>query len=234
MNFDTEGNVDGGIHVNVNDDLLRNKYNMEIHPRNLSFPPTLIGISSSKTFRVRNGSSEEVCLKRVHLSQDQSHSQFVVQFNLEHSKGMTIRPNQEYPVEIVCHPRMTGKTKEVCVFDFGDFRIGRQIFVTGFSKEEQEMLGTKNKAREVQRFNKETRQKSIENIIADRGRRIVKGNCVVRSPFFTDNKTPANHVPDELYEIVKNNDERLLMDLYPEVFRMLHIDTYKVRCLQQF
>ncbi len=209
------------------DQLQQNKMGIQIYPRYLNFAPQLLGSSSQKQLTVKNHSPQDIRLDQIRFSQDAAVGQFVIHsIHVEAGGGVTLAGGDEVKFEVICTPKMIGKTKEICIFDFGEFKIGRELCVIGRSEEEIMMKVDNTKQRP--NFKKQIGEQDITKIITDRDRRRVRGSQTVRAPFFSQKRLPLNKVPNELYGIMKTQDEKQLKVLYPNALMTLQYTNYLV------
>lgn len=212
-------------------DLMMDKCGIRITPRSVRFPALQIGTSALKSISICNTTSEIHKLKEVKFNQDPSVCLFEIrcigqQEGDENIKEIIVLPNDELQFQITCKPMMVGKTTEMCVFDFDDFVIAREVSVVGQSEEEKNL--TIDTIQERPHFKKQIGEEDISRIITDRNRRRIRGSQTVRAPFFSQKRLPLNKVPSELYKILKDQDETELLRLHPNALEGLTFDNYKV------
>ncbi|CAL8083245.1 unnamed protein product [Orchesella dallaii] len=220
--IDDESNV-----VDSHDELLKNKEGVSISPNSIRFSPINIGHSGAKIITISNNSEQVVRLLRIIGHQDPSVCTF--DFNIPDKQpdgSVTIFPQTELSVDLVCHPLLIGKTKELCVFEFGNFRIGRTITLIGRSEEENR-LTVNEIGIERPSYKKQHGEQDISKIILDKDRRRVRGSQNVRAPFFCQKRLPLNKVPNEMWDILKNEDVERLEQLYPNAMHPLTYENYK-------
>lgn len=80
---------------------------------------------------IKNAGSEIANLNRVYFVSASHESQFSViscsAGGLIDGAPVTLEPNMGISIRLECKGKMLGLSKQLCVFDFGDFQIGRYV-----------------------------------------------------------------------------------------------------------
>ena len=126
---------------------------------------------------------------------------------------------------------MLGSTRELCVFDFGTFRIGRYLTVTALSVEEE--ILEKIKVKEVEegqgrQWRQIRSEDAISKMVKEKERQVVRGIQPIRTPFFLQKRLEHNSVPKYLWTIVEKKDEADLLRRHPGIGEDLRIENYMV------
>jgi hypothetical protein len=131
---------------------------------------------------------------------------------------------------------MLGSTRELCIFDFGNFRIGRYLTVTALSVEDEILNEIKVKdGNGVREWKNVRSDETISKMVQESSRRVIRGVQPIRTPFFLQKRLDTNSVPRYLWDIIKEKDEESFLLKHPCVGQALRIENYMVSTyLQMF
>jgi len=131
---------------------------------------------------------------------------------------------------------MLGRTRELAVFDFGHFRIGRYLTVTALCNDDKLLhkLREKEEGAQVRQWQNVRSEETVSRMIEQSKRPVVRGLQPIRTPFFLARRLPLNPVPTYMWQILKNMDEAALLSKHPGVRQPLSIRNYEVSLGQEF
>ncbi|ODM95453.1 putative helicase Mov10l1 [Orchesella cincta] len=208
-------------------DLIMDKEGIKITPKAIRFPPITIGESNATTITISNANRHIVKLQAVRCHQDTSVCTFDIIIPDKLSDGsVAILGEGEITIDLVCHPLLIGRTTELCIFDFGPFWIGRTISIVGQSEEEKRLV-VNDIGTERPNYKKQHGEQDISQIITDKDRRRVRGSQNIRAPFFCQKRLPLYKVPSDMWQVLKDENEEMLKNLYPNAMQPLSYDNYK-------
>jgi hypothetical protein len=135
----------------------------------------------------------------------------------------------------MCTPLQIGRTKELCIFDFGTFKIARDFIITGLA-EDDEMLqkikvphGSNSYNGYTNVYQKNRGEQDIIKIRQDYNRTRIRGAPPIRSPFFMPKRLPLYVVPEAIWEAFQQKDELTIKRKFPGALQPLNFKNYTVR-----
>lgn len=213
-------------------DLYDNRGGIKIKPEHyVKFQAAKLGMSVTKSVTVQNMSNRDVQLVNVVFPHDNSICKF--ELDLPQREGNAIRtlaPEETYSFLVICTPLQMGRTKEMGLFDFGDFKIARDFIITGLSNDE-ELLNKLKKPDDVgyrQSYQRIRGAEQIGELIKDNNRTRIRGTAPIRAPFFMPTRIPRFTIPDNIWESYSKKDEGIIKRQYGGALLSLDFSNYKV------
>jgi len=136
--------------------------------------------------------------------------------------------------QIICYPEMMGSTRELILFDFDSFQIGRYLTVTALSPEVALVDELHSKHGNVKEWKNVRTKAAISELVADMNRPIVSGIRPLRPAFFTQKSLDSNKVPKHMWSIFEKQDQGELLLKHPCAAEELKFENYIVRLLNYF
>lgn len=131
--------------------------------------------------------------------------------------------------QIHCDANELGRTKEMCMFDFGKHGlIGRYLCVTSTPPDEDWMRDAGGGGGIHWRRMRQNMAHMRRLYCDDKNRIVIPGPKMFRAPFFSSYKLEAFDVPDVLHDLYLNEDELKLKSHFPINFEILDPAEYGV------
>jgi len=126
---------------------------------------------------------------------------------------------------------MLGSTRELIIFNFGQFKIGRHLTVTAVSGEVAllDELSIKDGDGAGTEWRHVKSDETIRRMVEDVHRPSVRGIQPIRAPFFMQKRIESKTVPNYLWSIVESEDDAELARRHPGAVEELRIQNYLVR-----
>ncbi|XP_042220663.1 RNA helicase Mov10l1-like [Homarus americanus] len=200
--------------------ILENKQNIVIS-ESLRFPTVALGSQSYISAFIKNTGSEARILKQVYFVSASQECQFNV--NCCSSGGIidgtpvTIDPDMGVSVRFECTGKLLGLVKQLCIFDFGHFQIGRYVSAT-IEDKSMTCLAPVTPYTPHQW----TRNPSHLQL---KDREIIKGEKPFKSPAFLPTSLPMACIPQHLWQTLESG--RDILSVAPSLSEPLTPENHK-------
>ncbi|XP_035708851.1 RNA helicase Mov10l1-like [Folsomia candida] len=233
---DNDNRDDDEEHENVDiryRDLYDNRGGIKITPEaRVKFQAAIIGTCVQKSVSVQNMSNRSITLQSIEFPHDNA----ICKFDLELPQRdrdviRVLAPEEMYTFMVNCTPLQMGRTKEMGIFDFIEFKIARDFIITGLTADEELLNKVKKPEHEnyVQRFSRIRGVEQIRTLMNDNHRTRIRGNAPVRAPFFVSSRIPRYSVPNEIWNAYRDQSEEIIKKHYAGVLRALDINNYQTK-----
>ncbi|XP_069180578.1 uncharacterized protein [Procambarus clarkii] len=185
---------------NKTEKMLENKNNIVI-TESLRFPTLVLGAKSYISVSIKNNGSVSKTLKRIYFVTATQECQF----NVVHCSAggivdgtpVTIDRDVVVDIRFECTGKLLGMARQLCIFDFGDFQIGRYASA---NVEDHNMMCLAPVAPYVpkQKFKNSLHSQSKD-------REIIRGEKPFKSAAFLPVSLPMAHVPKQLWQAIRSN-----------------------------
>lgn len=217
-------------------ELYDNRYGIKIMPQNyIKFHPTKVGSVVARAVTVQNSSTRSITLHNIVFPHDNSICKFELELPQRDIEVIRIlAPGESYVFQVVCTPLQMGRTKEMGVFEFGDFKIARDFVITGLSTDEE--LLQKIRKPEDGHFRPSYRRiqgaEQIGKLMDDNRRTRIRGPAPVRAPFFAPGRLPVYAIPNEIWKAYQEKSEELVKRHHAGALLALDYKNYAVSRLK--
>ncbi|CAG7817639.1 unnamed protein product [Allacma fusca] len=217
------------IRENVFMELIQDKNKIRILPKGtISFKTKILGSTSLEVVTIENNGESRFILRRIFMGriQDVAKFDFVFQKGFLNPEDLFIelQPHRSWAFTIKCTPIHLGRTKELLLFDFGSFKIGRWLYVFSLAPNQDEILHCKPVI--LNKIRRKVTKELIDNLIIEKNMLVVSAPSHVRAPFFVPHKIGASKVPTGVLECFRAKNQSLLLELYPSVVQELYSGNY--------
>jgi len=213
-------------------DLFKDRYGIKIEPRWIKLQPAKVGDTVTTSVSIRNTSGTTLVFKDLYLGRDNCVCVLEIDIPLKEKNAIrTIDPEEAFTFQIKCTPLQIGFTKELCIFDFIDFKIAREIQVRGIAEDKEliQQLKVQNQnAYTGNGFRKNRQELDVLKVRNDSNRVRIRGPALVRAPFFAPKRMPHFPVPDEIWEAFRLQDENVLRPKFGGALKLLAKENYQV------
>nr|XP_045618239.1 RNA helicase Mov10l1-like isoform X2 [Procambarus clarkii] len=185
---------------NKTEKMLENKNNIVI-TESLRFPTLVLGAKSYISVSIKNNGSVSKTLKRIYFVTATQECQF----NVVHCSAggivdgtpVTIDRDVVVDIRFECTGKLLGMARQLCIFDFGDFQIGRYASA---NVEDHNMMCLAPVAPYV------PKQKFKNSLhFQSKDREIIRGEKPFKSAAFLSVSLPMAHVPKQLWQAIRSN-----------------------------
>ncbi|CAG7732824.1 unnamed protein product, partial [Allacma fusca] len=126
-------------------DLIQDKNKVRILPKEIiSFKTRPLGSPSLEEVTIENNGEKSVTLTRILTgkTQDVAKFEFIFEKGVLNPEDFLIEllPHKSWTFGIKCSPVQLGRTKELLIFQFGSFRIGRWLWVHSVALGQDEII----------------------------------------------------------------------------------------------
>ncbi|OXA58303.1 RNA helicase Mov10l1 [Folsomia candida] len=214
-------------------DLYDNRGGIKIKPEAyVKFQPAIIGTCVQKSVSVQNMSNRSITLQSIEFPHDNAICKFELELpQRDRDVIRVLAPEDMYTFKVNCTPLQMGRTKEMGLFDFGEFKIARDFIITGLTADE-ELLNKVKKPEHGHRAQRFSRIRGVEQISAlmnDNHRTRIRGTAPIRAPFFVPSRIPSYSVPTEIWDAYREQSEEIIKQHYAGVLMALDINNYQTK-----
>ncbi|XP_068212921.1 RNA helicase Mov10l1-like isoform X2 [Palaemon carinicauda] len=210
-----------GINGKATAELFNDKNNIVISS-SVRFPQVHLGCKSYVTVFIKNIGEEASSLQHINFIHSSQDTQFsVVSESLNEIDSFTpikIMPHRSCSVKIACTGKYLGHCKQVCIFDFGTFKIGRYMIATVEDKV-MDCIGP------TAPYHPREKQKLNSHYPSDS--RVVKGEKPFNAPAFLPKLLPQYRIPRELWTAISNEEKA--HDVAPVLKEAVSLENYQDR-----
>ncbi|XP_064093385.1 uncharacterized protein LOC135206091 isoform X2 [Macrobrachium nipponense] len=210
-----------GFHGHATAELFKDKHNIVIS-NSVRFPKVYLGCKSYITLFIKNVGVQARSLLRILFINSLQDSQFsVVSESLDETHTftpITILPHKSSSVKIACTGKFLGQCKQVCIFDFGSFKIGRHLTATVEDKQ-MDCIGPTSPYYPL--------EKKKLNCPNPSDSRVVRGEKPFNAPAFIPMSLPQYHIPTELWTAIANEEKAC--DVAPVLKEATNPENYQDR-----
>nr|XP_053653522.1 RNA helicase Mov10l1-like [Cherax quadricarinatus] len=210
--------MSGGENKTIN--ILDNKENIVI-TQSLRFPSVVLGSQSYIGAFIRNTGTESKTLKRIYFVTPTQECVFSVVFcsagGLIDGTPVTIDRDMGINIRFECTGKLLGIIKQLCIFDFGTFHIGRYVSAA-IEDHNMKCLVPVTPYTPRQNFRNSSQFQSSN-------REIIKGERPFKTSSFLPVSLPMALVPQQLWQAVTSNAD--VLDVAPSLSQPLTPDNHK-------
>lgn len=210
-----------GFHGRATAELFKDKHNIVIS-NSVKFPKVYLGCKSYITIFIKNVGVQARSLLRILFINSLQDSQFsVVSESLDETHSftpITILPHKSSSVKIACTGKFLGQCKQVCIFDFGSFKIGRHLTATVEDKQ-MDCIGPTSPYNPL-----EKKKLNCPNLSDSR---VVRGEKPFNAPAFIPMSLPQFHIPTEFWTAIANEEKAC--DVAPVLKETVNPENYQDR-----
>ncbi|XP_071540625.1 uncharacterized protein armi isoform X2 [Panulirus ornatus] len=200
--------------------ILENKQNIVIS-QSLKFPPVTLGSQAYTSAFIKNTGQKAVSLNRVYFVSASKECQFSLvccsSGGLIDGTPVNIEPNMLVDIQFKCTGKLLGLMKQLCIFDFGNFQIGRYVSAT---TEDHNMACLAPEAPYTPHLRL---RKPI--LYQPENRKIVSGEKPLKSPAFLPVSIPVAPIPQQLWQALDSGTD--ILHIFPFLAEPLNPENHK-------
>ena len=169
---------------------------------------------------IKNEGKQIQTLLRTYFVTVSEESQFSVvprySTDTPNSPSVSILPSETYDLKLACLGKYLGHCKQLCIFEFGSFKIGRYVAAT---VEDKHMVCIGPIAPYC------PAEKKKPSYIYRDDSRIVRGEKPYKAPAFLPTSLPQYQIPMDLFAAVLNKED--ILELVPLLREPVSPDNYQ-------
>lgn len=197
------------------------KYHHDLIFSLFRFPLVTLGSQVYTGAFIKNNGLEARSLKRVYFVSTSKECQFSLVCcsagGLVDGTPVTIEPNVVVNVQFECTGKLLGLVKQLCIFDFGNFQIGRYASAT---TEDHHMTCLAP----VTPYTPHLRLRKTAQF-QPKDRKIILGEKPFRSPAFLPVSLPLAPIPQQLWQALDSGED--MLNLFPSLSEPLTLQNHK-------